>query len=268
MVVVYSASYNERWACQWELMQAYLAGSAEGAPADSRGHYHRRCGGDRRIAAARDRFATDVRKIAGHLRIATSGESAEGVIDLVAGYLAGQPGPSLWIVDDLSAEVDATKLGQFVVSDRSARMLFTARSRGGSSDQEIPLRGVTEPDGVAILRSARSFWPGDRAAAAAQAGAPPAERARTTASSAARPGTRRRPLALGPPGTWRSRRSGRSRPDWAGRPGTLRRGGAALGAAGHGPVESGAGPADRSGRGQSPGHARPRSAGRGPVHPG
>src|ERR1022692_4090523 len=32
MVVVYSASYNQRWACQWELIQAYLAGAAEGSP--------------------------------------------------------------------------------------------------------------------------------------------------------------------------------------------------------------------------------------------
>lgn len=32
MLVVYSASYNQRWACQWELIHAYLAGAAEGAP--------------------------------------------------------------------------------------------------------------------------------------------------------------------------------------------------------------------------------------------
>jgi tetratricopeptide (TPR) repeat protein len=32
MVVVYSAAYNDRWACQWELIQAYLAGAAEGDP--------------------------------------------------------------------------------------------------------------------------------------------------------------------------------------------------------------------------------------------
>jgi tetratricopeptide (TPR) repeat protein len=33
MLAVYSASYNERWACQWELMRAYLAGAAEGSAA-------------------------------------------------------------------------------------------------------------------------------------------------------------------------------------------------------------------------------------------
>jgi len=33
MVVVYSASYVTRWACQWELIQAVLAGAAEGDPA-------------------------------------------------------------------------------------------------------------------------------------------------------------------------------------------------------------------------------------------
>ena len=32
MVVVYSAAYNDRWACQWELIQAYLVGAAEGDP--------------------------------------------------------------------------------------------------------------------------------------------------------------------------------------------------------------------------------------------
>ncbi|GIJ57715.1 tetratricopeptide repeat protein [Virgisporangium aurantiacum] len=30
VVVVYSAAYNQRWACQWEFIQAYLAGAAEG----------------------------------------------------------------------------------------------------------------------------------------------------------------------------------------------------------------------------------------------
>jgi hypothetical protein len=30
VVVVYSAAYNRRWACQWEFIQAYLAGAAEG----------------------------------------------------------------------------------------------------------------------------------------------------------------------------------------------------------------------------------------------
>jgi hypothetical protein len=30
MVVIYSAAYNHRWACQWELVHAYLAGAAEG----------------------------------------------------------------------------------------------------------------------------------------------------------------------------------------------------------------------------------------------
>jgi len=292
LVVVYSASYNDRWACQWELMQAYLAGSAEGSPgrrivvvnpergtdhitqtgvADQKfltpdqlgslvtvvrrklaqvagpmgpvqrlakprwlppeipgvagftGRFtdlwavHNVLGRDRLpmagaatadgagvitglpgigktslataygwlfgsaypggvfrvtagaaggVAAARDRFASGVRQIAGHLRIATSGESAEGVIDLVAENLAGQPGPSLWIVDDLPGEVDATTLGQFVIPDRSARTLFTARSWSGSSAQEIPLRGVSEADGLAILQSARPFGAQDRAAAA------------------------------------------------------------------------------------------------------
>ena len=33
MVVVYSASYNRRWACQWELIRAYLTGAAEGSGA-------------------------------------------------------------------------------------------------------------------------------------------------------------------------------------------------------------------------------------------
>src|SRR5712691_5111577 len=33
MLAIYSASYNERWACQWELMRAYLAGAAEGSAA-------------------------------------------------------------------------------------------------------------------------------------------------------------------------------------------------------------------------------------------
>jgi hypothetical protein len=31
MLVIYSASYNQRWACQWELMQACLTGAAEGS---------------------------------------------------------------------------------------------------------------------------------------------------------------------------------------------------------------------------------------------
>jgi hypothetical protein len=33
MVVVYSESYNRRWACQWELIRAYLTGAAEGSGA-------------------------------------------------------------------------------------------------------------------------------------------------------------------------------------------------------------------------------------------
>src|SRR5262249_10123160 len=109
------------------------------------------------VAAARDRLASGVPRIAGHLDIAPSGEPAWRVIDMVAEYLAGRPGPSLWIVDDLPAGVDDTTLGQFLIPDRSARTLFTARSWGGSTGQEIPLSGVTAADGLAILRSARAF---------------------------------------------------------------------------------------------------------------
>jgi hypothetical protein len=292
MVVIYSASYSHRWACQWELVQAYLTGATEGDPSrrllivnPEQGHRHivpavvadsmflRASDLDRlpaevarKLAAVRDPmaavrqtdpprwlpatvagtpsfvgrfpdlwrvhdlltgadrpltikaysapavvitgmagigktslarayawlfgeaypagiywiavggaggvdtaqawFAEQVRELADLVGIPTAGASAGRVALLLGEYLDRQPGPALWVVDDLPADLDWTTLGHFVIPARRLRATFLMR-RFAASDAagHLSLTGLDEHDALAVLTAARPMSAHDRPAA-------------------------------------------------------------------------------------------------------
>jgi hypothetical protein len=120
--------------------------------------------GSARDDGAHDRFASAVRDIAVSRQLDTAGLTSEQVTELIADHAAACELTELWIVDDLPANLDDTKLANFVIPGSHIRTVLTARSCAGGVEV-INLTGLDPVDGLAVLGSGRPIDPADLTAA-------------------------------------------------------------------------------------------------------
>lgn len=123
--------------------------------------------GARDSEAAVAQQAEEVRLIAHSIDLPVNGSDRDQMRVLMGEHLDSQPGPSLWIVDDLPPGLDRQILHQLVIPARRVRMLFTSRDANyGTLAGLISLDGLTVADGESFLKRARAIeGPGDREAA-------------------------------------------------------------------------------------------------------
>ena len=117
--------------------------------------------------AAAARQAEEVRLIARSIGIPVNGADPDQVRVLMGEHIDRQPGPSLWIVDDLPPGLDPRILHRLVIPARRVRTIFTSRDAGyGAQAGLVSLRGLTPADAAAVLQKARAMeTPADRDAA-------------------------------------------------------------------------------------------------------
>jgi tetratricopeptide (TPR) repeat protein len=111
--------------------------------------------------------AAEVRLIAHSIGLPVNGADHDQVRVLMGEYIDRQPGPSLWIVDDLPPGLDPRILHRLVIPARRVRTIFTSRDTGyGTQADLVALDGLTPGDAVAVLKKARAMdTPADRGAA-------------------------------------------------------------------------------------------------------
>jgi tetratricopeptide (TPR) repeat protein len=113
------------------------------------------------------RHADEVRKIARSVRVTVQGADWRQLAVLMGEFLDRQPGPALWIVDDLPPGLDHRILHQLVIPARRVHTIFTSRD-AEYRDQAalVPLDGLLPADGAALLTATRGADnPGERDAA-------------------------------------------------------------------------------------------------------
>ncbi|MBU2665121.1 toll/interleukin-1 receptor domain-containing protein [Actinoplanes bogorensis] len=123
-------------------------------------------GGDGGVDAAVARFHVQVRRLADAMGVPSTGESDDRVAVLVADHLDKGGQPHLWVVDDLPVDLGHGDLDRFVVPGSLARHVFITRRAGlGAGLATVPLTGLGETDGLALLHEARPITGADRRAA-------------------------------------------------------------------------------------------------------
>ncbi len=106
--------------------------------------------------AAAAQQAAEIRLIAHSVVLPVNGADPDQVRVLMGEHIDRQPGPSLWIVDDLPPGLDPRILHRLVIPARRVRTIFTSRDAGyGTQAGLVTLDGLTPADAMAVLKKAR-----------------------------------------------------------------------------------------------------------------
>ncbi len=123
-------------------------------------------GGDGGVDGAVARFHLQLRQLADAMGVPSAGESDGRVAVLVADHLDKGGQPHLWVVDDLPEDLGQGDLDRFVVPGSLSRHVFVTRRAGpGAGLATVPLFGLGETEGLALLHEARPITDADRRAA-------------------------------------------------------------------------------------------------------
>jgi tetratricopeptide (TPR) repeat protein len=114
-----------------------------------------------------EQHGEEVRLLAHSVGLPVVGVDNQRLPVLMGDYIDGQPGPSLWIADDLPPGLAPQILHRLVIPARSIRTIFISRDAGyGAQARAVPLHGLATADAEALLKAARAIEdPGGREAA-------------------------------------------------------------------------------------------------------